>query len=86
MKPILSRALRWGIAGVLIGPATFYCLMLVALYIDPACRGGAPGACQLDVGLNMAIAAVGGFILFFGVSLIRNLVRYMRDETGNGGE
>lgn len=79
MKPALSRALRWGLLGVLIGPATFYCLMLIVLYTDNACREGAQGACQLDFGLNMAIAAVGGFILFFGVSLFRSITRRIAD-------
>jgi hypothetical protein len=74
MGEILARAFRWGLAGLLIGPATVYSLMLVTMYRDPACATGG-GGCQLDIAINMVLGVVFGFLLFFAISLLRGLLR-----------
>ena len=73
MKDITRRALAWGFAGALIGPATVYSLMLIVLYRDPRCAPGGVGICQLDIGINLVLGVVFGFALFFAVVLIRGL-------------
>ena len=79
MQEIVARAFAWGIAGMLIGPALVYSLMLVVLYSDPGCRSGS-GACQLDVAINLTVGVVVGFVLFFVVTLIRGIHRRGRED------
>jgi len=75
MGEISRRAAAWGVAGMLIGPAAIYCLMLLVLYTDPACQGGAGAGCKLDIAFNLAMGVAAGFALFFGVTFIRGLMR-----------
>lgn len=63
MRQVINRAFRWGIFGLIGGPAITFCLMLFALYFDEACRTG--GICQLDIALNIALSVPGGFVAFF---------------------
>lgn len=81
MKEITARALRWGIAGMLIGPATVYSLMLLVLYTDERCAPGGTGICHLDVGINLVLGVIAGFVLFFGVTFIRGLMRRARADS-----
>lgn len=74
MKEITRRALAWGFAGALIGPATVYSLILIVLYRDPRCAPDGVGICQLDIGINMILGVVFGFALFFAVTFIRGLL------------
>lgn len=78
MKDIVNRAFRWGLAGLLVGPAVIYSMMLVVLYRDPNCAPGG-GVCQLDIGLNMIIGLVVGFLAFFVTTLIRGLQKRRRE-------
>jgi hypothetical protein len=71
----MRLALYWGILGLAAGPIAVYCLILLALYLDPACRAADTQTCRLDAGLNLVLGAIGGFILFFAVSLVRSLMR-----------
>lgn len=75
MKEIASRALRWGLAGMLIGPAAVYSLMLLVLYLDRRCAPDGTGMCHLDIGINLTLGVIFGFILFFAVSFVRGLMR-----------
>jgi hypothetical protein len=72
------RALYWGILGLFAGPVAVYCLILLALYMDPACRAGDLQTCRLDVGLNLVLGAIGGFVLFFAISIGRSLLARSR--------
>ncbi|MEO3999184.1 hypothetical protein [Mesorhizobium sp. CAU 1732] len=78
MKDIVNHAFRWGLAGLLVGPAVVYSMMLVVLYRDPSCAPGG-GVCQLDIGLNMIIGLVVGFLAFFAITLIRGLRKRRRE-------
>ena len=80
MKEIVNRALRWAIAGMLIGPATVYSLMLLVLYRDPRCAPGGTGVCQLDIGINLVVGVIVGFALFFVVTFVRGLRRRARNQ------
>lgn len=80
MKQITARALRWGIAGMLIGPATVYSLMLFVLYTDERCAPGGVGICHLDIGINLVLGVIAGFVLFFGVTFVRGLRRRARAD------
>jgi hypothetical protein len=80
MKDIVNRAFRWGIAGMLIGPAAVYSLMLLVLYADARCAPGGTGVCQLDIGINLVLGVVFGFALFFVVSLVRGLRRRASEQ------
>ena len=75
---MLKRAVIWGILGLAAGPIVIYCLILLALYLDPSCRAGDALTCRLDAGLNLVLGAIGGFILFFAVSLVRSLLEKRR--------
>lgn len=75
MKEIFTRAVAWGVAGMLIGPAIVYSLMLIVLYRDPRCAPGGTGVCQLDIWINLILGVIFGFVLFFAVSFVRGLVR-----------
>jgi hypothetical protein len=78
MKEIVARALGWGFAGLLVGPAAVYSLMLLVLYRDPRCAPGGAGVCQLDIGVNLTLGAIFGFALFFAVAVIRGILRRHR--------
>ena len=78
MKEIVNRAVRWGIAGMLIGPAFVYSLMLLVLYRDPRCAPGGTGMCHLDIWINLTLGVIFGFVLFFAVTFIRGLLRRQR--------
>lgn len=80
MKEIVNRAFRWGIAGMLIGPAFLYSLMLVTLWLDPRCAPGGTGICQLDIWLNLTLGVILGFVLFFLVTLVRGVLRGRREQ------
>ena len=80
MKEIVNRARRWAIAGMLIGPATVYSLMLLVLYRDPRCAPGGTGVCQLDIGINLVVGVIVGFALFFVVTFVRGLRRRARNQ------
>ena len=80
MKEIVARAVGWGVAGMLIGPAIVYSLMLIVLYRDPRCAPGGTGICQLDIGINLTLGVIFGFALFFAVSLVRGLLRRARQD------
>ena len=75
MREILQRAAIWGVAGMLIGPATVYCMMLFVLWTDQACRAGESANCKLDVWFNMTVAIGIGFALFFAVTFVRGMMR-----------
>lgn len=75
MKEIVSRAFRWGVAGMLIGPAFVYSLMLLVLYRDPRCAPDGTGMCQLDIWINLTLGVIFGFALFFAVTFVRGLLR-----------
>jgi hypothetical protein len=79
MRELLQRAFAWGIAGLLVGPAAVYSLMLLVLWRDPSCRAGIAENCKLDVWLNLAIGAAAGFLAFFAITLIRGLAKRARD-------
>ncbi len=79
MRELFQRAFLWGVAGMLIGPALIYSLMLVVLWTDPACRAGVSANCKLDVWLNLTIGVIVGFVLFFVVTLVRGLMRRARE-------
>lgn len=79
MKEIVARALAWGVAGMLIGPAFVYSMMLLVLYRDPRCAPGGTGMCQLDIGINLTMGVIFGFALFFVVTLVRGLLRRRND-------
>ena len=82
MSEIVNRAFRWGLLGLLVGPATVYSIMLLALYQDEGCASG--GVCQLDIGINLILGVIFGFLLFFVVALVRGIRRRRRDEAGPG--
>lgn len=75
MKEIVIRAVAWGIAGMLIGPAIVYSLLLVVLYRDPRCAPGGSGICHLDIWINLTLGVIFGFLIFFVVTFIRGLIR-----------
>lgn len=78
MQNIFARSFMWGIAGLLIGPAAFYSVMLLVLWRDPGCAQGIGASCKLDLWLNMGIGAIGGFAVFFIVTMVRGLARRTR--------
>lgn len=78
MKRIVARAFYWGLAGLLIGPAFVYSLMLLVLYRDPRCAPGGTGICQLDIWINLTLGVIFGFLLFFVVTLVRGMLRQRR--------
>ncbi len=80
MREIVNHAFRWGLAGMLIGPAVIYSLMLLVLYLDRRCAPGGTGVCQLDIGINLVVGVIVGFVLFFAVSLVRGLRRRARQR------
>lgn len=69
MNEIVARAFRWGLFGMLAGPATVYSMMLGVLYFNERCRTGS--MCQLDIGINLTLGVIFGFLLFFLVTLYR---------------
>lgn len=75
---MIRQAVIWGILGLAAGPVVIYCLILLALYLDPSCRAGDALTCRLDAGLNLVLGAIGGFVLFFTVSLVRSLLKKAR--------
>ena len=75
---MLKTAFFRGILGLIAGPVLIYCLILLALYLDADCRAASALTCRLDAGLNLVLGAIGGFMLFFAVSLGRSLVRRAR--------
>lgn len=75
MKKIVARAFYWGLAGLLIGPAFVYSVMLLVLYRDPRCAPGGTGICQLDIWINLTLGVIFGFLLFFIVTLVRGMLR-----------
>lgn len=75
---MIRLAFIWGILGLAAGPVVIYCLILLALYLDPSCRAGDMLTCRLDAGLNLVLGAIGGFVLFFAVSLVRSLLNKAR--------
>lgn len=75
---MIRLAFIWGILGLAAGPVVIYCLILLALYLDPSCRAGDTLTCRLDAGLNLVLGAIGGFVLFFAVSLVRSLLNKAR--------
>jgi hypothetical protein len=79
MSEILARAFRWGLVGLVFGPAATYTLMLGILYFDPACREGVTEACNLDPLLNIALSTVVGFATFFLISMVNGLAKRARD-------
>ena len=79
MKELLQRSFLWGVAGMLIGPAAVYCVMLFVLWTDQACRSGVSANCKLDVWLNLSMAVGAGFVLFFGVTVVRGLLARARE-------
>ena len=79
MKKIVTRAFYWGLAGLLIGPALVYSLMLIVLYRDPRCAPGGTGMCHLDVWINLTLGVIFGFALFFIVTLVRGVLRRQRN-------
>ena len=81
MKKIVARAVYWGLAGLLIGPAFVYSLMLLVLYRDPRCAPGGTGICQLDIWINLTLGVIFGFLLFFVVTFVRGVLR-QRDARG----
>lgn len=83
MGEIFQRAFLWGVAGMLIGPTTVYSMMLFVLYTDQACRAGESANCKLDVWLNLTIAVIVGFLLFFAVTLVRGLLRRAREAAAD---
>jgi len=78
MKEIASRAVKWGFAGMLIGPAAVYSMMLLVLYLDRRCAPDGTGICHLDVGINLTLGVIFGFILFFVVTFVRGLMQRSR--------
>ena len=80
MREIVNHAFRWGLAGMLIGPAVVYSMMLLVLYADARCKPGGTGVCQLDVWINLGLGVIFGFALFFVVSMVRGLRRRMRSD------
>lgn len=81
MKEIVTRAFGWGIAGMLIGPALVYSMMLLVLYRDPRCAPGGTGMCQLDIWINLTLGVIFGFVLFFAISFARGILRRRRGST-----
>lgn len=81
MNKIVARAFYWGLAGMLIGPAFVYSLMLLVLYRDPRCAPGGTGMCHLDVSINLTLGVIFGFVLFFVVTFVRGVLR-SRNERG----
>jgi len=79
MKEVFARAFRWGLLGLIFGPAATYSIMLGVLYFDPACRAAVTENCKLDPALNLAIAAIFGFASFFAISLVSGLAKRARD-------
>ena len=80
MNKIVARAFYWGLAGMLIGPAFVYSLMLIVLYRDPRCRPGGTGMCHLDIGINLTLGVIFGFALFFVVTFVRGVLRRRREQ------
>lgn len=78
MRQIMARSAMWGAAGLIIGPAAFYSVMLLVLWRDPGCAQGISASCKLDLWLNMGIGAVGGFVIFFAVTFVRGMARRAR--------
>lgn len=79
MSEIVARAFRWGLLGLIFGPAATYSIMLAVIYLDPACKAGVTENCKLELGANLAIAAVFSFAAFFLISLVGALVRRARN-------
>lgn len=73
---IAARAFRWGLFGMIAGPATVYSMILGVLYFDERCRTGS--MCQLDIGINLTLGVIFGFLLFFVVTFVRGLRRRAR--------
>lgn len=76
----VARAFYWGLAGMLIGPAFVYSLMLFVLYRDPRCSPGGTGICNLDIGINLTLGVIFGFILFFAVTFVRGVLRNRKEQ------
>lgn len=79
MGEIVARAFRWGLLGLIVGPAATYSIMLAVIYVDPGCRAGIAEDCKLDPLVNMAVAAVFSFVAFFLISLVNGLLGRARD-------
>lgn len=79
MYEILARAFRWGLLGLVFGPAATYSVMLAVLYFDPACRAAVTENCKLDPLVNLTVAAIFSFAAFFLISLISGLAKRARD-------
>ena len=79
MSEIVARAFRWGLLGLIFGPAATYSVMLAVIYLDPACKAGIAENCKLDPAVNLAVAAVFSFAAFLLVSLVGGLVKRARD-------
>jgi len=77
---IVTRAFRWGLAGMLVGPAAVYSLMLLVLYTDPSCKAGVSESCKLDIAINLTLGVIFGFLLFFLVVFMRGLLARIRSE------
>lgn len=76
LEEIVGRAFRWGLVGLIAGPAIVYSMMVGVLYFDQGCRTGTE--CHLDMGINLALGVIAGFAVFFVVTLLRGLVRRAR--------
>lgn len=79
MSEIVARAFRWGLLGLIFGPAATYSIMLAVIYLDPACQAGIAENCKLDPAVNLIVAAIFSFVAFFVISLVSGLVRRARD-------
>jgi hypothetical protein len=78
VSEVVARAFRWGLFGMIAGPAIIYSMMLGVLYFDERCRTGS--MCQLDMGINLTLGVIFGFALFFVVTFIRGVRRRRAGE------
>ena len=80
MGRLLLRALGWGLVGMIVVPLVV--LLLMILYATSSVCGtpGDSGGCEMGMATVLIGSVLPGFVLFFGVTLGRGLMRRGSDK------
>jgi hypothetical protein len=82
MSTVLWRATRWGLGGLLLGPAIAIVLVLAAMLLDPKCGAGDSGGCAMGLVTAPIAVALPSFLLGFALSLALQLWRRRPSDWG----
>jgi hypothetical protein len=75
MSAALWRAIKAGLAGLLLGPAIAILLVMAAMLLDPKCGAGDSGGCAMGLATAPIAVALPSFALGFALRLALELWR-----------